>query len=217
LASLLGFIETLQGPARDDAAARERFLPVMQAQAERMTRLIGDLLSLSRIEASAHLRPSARVDLREVLAHVAESLAPLAHDTGVELALDIAPEPLTVLGERDELVRVFENLVENAIKYGASGKRVVVRAMRTSTPPQAVVAVQDFGPGIPPEHVPRLTERFYRVDPTESRQKGGTGLGLALVKHILTRHRGTLSIESRLKKGSTFTVRLDLAEAIPAV
>ena len=211
LASLLGFIETLQGPARDDAAARERFLPVMRAQAERMTRLVGDLLSLSRIEASVHVRPNARVDLKDVLAHVAESLAPLARDTGVELALEVVPEPLTVLGDRDELVRVFENLVENAIKYGASGKRVVVRAMRTSTPPQAVVAVQDFGPGIPPEHVPRLTERFYRVDPTESRQKGGTGLGLALVKHILTRHRGTLSIESRLREGSTFTVRLDLA------
>jgi two-component system phosphate regulon sensor histidine kinase PhoR len=152
------------------------------------------------------------VDLREVLAHVAESLTPLARDTGVELALEVVPEPLTVLGDRDELVRVFENLVENAIKYGASGKRVVVQAARTGAPrPQAVVAVRDFGPGIPPEHVPRLTERFYRVDPTESRQKGGTGLGLALVKHILTRHRGTLSIESRLREGSTFTVRLDLA------
>ena len=218
LASLLGFIETLRGPARDDAAARERFLPVMRAQAERMTRLVGDLLSLSRIEASVHVRPNARVDLENVLTHVVDGLAPLARDTGVEIGLDLAPEPLTVLGERDELVRVFENLVENAFKYGASGKRVTVRAARTDAPrPQAVVTVRDFGPGIPPEHVPRLTERFYRVDPTESRQKGGTGLGLALVKHILTRHRGTLSIESRLKKGSTFTVRLDLAEAIPAV
>jgi two-component system, OmpR family, phosphate regulon sensor histidine kinase PhoR len=214
LASLLGFIETLQGPARDDAEARERFLAVMKTQAERMSRLINDLLSLSRIEVSEHLRPNARVDLCEVIAHVADSLAALALDSGVDLVLDLPPQPLTVFGERDELVRVFENLVENAIKYGASGGRVEVEAWRAEpSKPQAVVVVCDFGPGIAPEHVPRLTERFYRVDIRESRQKGGTGLGLALVKHILNRHRGALDIVSELGRGSTFTVRLGLADA----
>jgi two-component system phosphate regulon sensor histidine kinase PhoR len=217
LASLLGFIETLQGPAHDDAEARERFLAVMKTQAERMSRLINDLLSLSRIEVSEHLRPSARVDLREVITHVADSLAALALDSGVDVVLDLPPQPLMAFGERDELVRVFENLVENAIKYGALGKRVEVKADCTNTSkPQALVLVRDFGPGIPPEHVPRLTERFYRVDVRESRQKGGTGLGLALVKHILNRHRGALEIASELGRGSTFAVRLDLANAAAA-
>ncbi|HEX2135039.1 MAG TPA: ATP-binding protein, partial [Microvirga sp.] len=214
LAALLGFIETLRGPARDDPLARERFLPIMQAQAERMSRLISDLLSLSRIEVNEHVRPGTPVNLAEVIGHVGEGLGPVARETGVELILDLPPGPLPVLGERDELVRVFENLVENAIKYGAAGKRVEVVLRRVEAPrPQAEVAVRDFGPGIPPEHVPRLTERFYRVDATESRQKGGTGLGLALVKHILARHRGTLAIDSEVGRGSTFTVRLDLAKA----
>ena len=164
----------------------------MKTQAERMSRLINDLLSLSRIEVSEHLRPNARVDLREVIAHVADSLAALALDSGVDLVLDLPPRPLAVFGERDELVRVFENLVENAIKYGASGGRVEANAGRIPpSQPQALVVVRDFGPGIAPEHEPRLTERFYRVDVQESRQKGGTGLGLALVKHILNRHRGS--------------------------
>jgi two-component system phosphate regulon sensor histidine kinase PhoR len=212
LASLLGFIETLQGPARDEADTRDRFLAVMKTQAERMSRLINDLLSLSRIEVSEHLRPKTRIDLREVIPHVRDALSSVAQENQVDIAVALPPEPLFVFGERDELVRVFENLIENAIKYGASGKRIEITGSHADVPkPQAVVAVRDFGPGIPPEHVPRLTERFYRVDVRESRQKGGTGLGLALVKHILNRHRGTLAIDSEPGRGSTFTVRLDLA------
>jgi two-component system phosphate regulon sensor histidine kinase PhoR len=211
LASLLGFIETLQGPAREDAEARERFLAVMKTQAERMSRLINDLLSLSRVEVNAHVRPQGRIDLREVVSHVTDGLAPLARENGVVVAVDISSEPLAVQGDWDELVRAVENLVENAIKYGAAGKRVEIKAHRfDAAPPQATVAVTDFGPGIPPEHLPRLTERFYRTDVADSRAKGGTGLGLALVKHILARHRGSLAIESELGRGSIFTIRLDL-------
>jgi two-component system phosphate regulon sensor histidine kinase PhoR len=210
LAALSGFIETLQGSAREDAKARERFLAIMQEQARRMARLIDDLLSLSRIELNAHRRPDALVDLAPIVRQVVDGLETLARDRGVTVHVEAA-RAMTVPGDRDELVRVFENLVENALKYGAPGKRVDV----TLTPhesaegePEAQVAIRDYGPGIAPEHLPRLTERFYRVDVTESRAQGGTGLGLALVKHILNRHRGRLSIESKLGAGATFTVQL---------
>ncbi len=210
LAALSGFIETLQGPARDDTKARERFLAIMQEQARRMARLIDDLLSLSRIELNAHRRPDAEVDLVPIVRQVVDGLETLARDRGVTVHIE-ATRALTVPGDRDELVRVFENLVENALKYGAAGKRVdVTLAPHESAEgePEAQVAVRDYGPGIAPEHLPRLTERFYRVDVTESRAQGGTGLGLALVKHILNRHRGRLSIESKLGAGATFTVQL---------
>ncbi len=210
LAALSGFIETLQGSARDDAPARERFLPIMQEQARRMARLIDDLLSLSRIELNAHRRPDTPVDLVPIVRQVVDSLQTLARDRGVTLQVEAA-KALMVLGDHDELVRVFENLIENALKYGAAGKRVEI----TLTPgqsadglPEAGVAVRDFGPGIAPEHLPRLTERFYRVDVRESRAQGGTGLGLALVKHILNRHRGRLLIESKPAAGATFTAYL---------
>ena len=209
LASLSGFIETLQGPARDDPAARERFLAIMGEQAWRMSRLIDDLLSLSRVELDAHLRPETVVDLGPVIGEVRDSLNPLARERNVALEVTGARAPLAVLGERDDLVRLFENLVENALKYGAAGKRVEI-AMRAEGG-EAVVSVRDFGPGIAPEHLPRLTERFYRVDVGASREQGGTGLGLAIVKHILARHRGRLGIESELGEGATFTVRLPLA------
>lgn len=213
LASLLGFVETLQGPARNDPVAREKFLHIMRSQATRMSRLIDDLLSLSRIELNAHVRPDQPVDLVMVVGHVADTLAPLAQERGVQLVIDRGVPSLEVLGERDELIQVFENLVENAIKYGASGSRVEV-GIRTvqrggGRPDEAVVAVRDFGPGIAAEHLPRLTERFYRADISQSRDKGGTGLGLAIVKHIVVRHRGRLVIESEPGKGATFTVRLD--------
>jgi two-component system phosphate regulon sensor histidine kinase PhoR len=211
LASLAGFIETLQGPARDDPAARERFLAIMGEQAWRMSRLIDDLLSLSRVELDAHLRPETVVDLGPVISDVCDSLNPLARERKVTMEVERARAPLAVLGERDDLVRLFENLVENALKYGAAGKRVEI-AMRADDG-EAVVTVRDFGPGIAPEHLPRLTERFYRVDVGASREQGGTGLGLAIVKHILARHRGRLSIESKLGEGATFTVRLPLAPA----
>ena len=181
----------------------------------RMARLIDDLLSLSRIELKAHLQPQTFADLVAIVRQVADGLQMLAHDRGVEIRIEMPQTPLAVRGDRDELIRVFENLIENALKYGASGKRVQVSGHREMGPDgeeEAVIAVHDFGPGIAPEHLPRLTERFYRVDVVESRAQGGTGLGLALVKHILNRHRGRLSIDSTPGKGATFVVRFPLAE-----
>jgi two-component system phosphate regulon sensor histidine kinase PhoR len=218
LAALSGFIETLQGSARDDAKARERFLAIMKEQARRMARLIDDLLSLSRIELNAHRRPDTAVDLVPIVRQVADGLETLARDRGVVVHVEAA-DALTVPGDRDELVRVFENLIENALKYGAPGKRVDITLARGVSPegePEARVGVRDYGPGIAPEHVPRLTERFYRVDVRESRAQGGTGLGLALVKHILNRHRGRLSIESTPGAGATFAIYLPAA-AVPAI
>jgi two-component system phosphate regulon sensor histidine kinase PhoR len=213
LASLSGFIETLQGSARDDVQARERFLGIMKAQANRMARLIDDLLSLSRIELKAHLQPTTPVDVVPIVRQVADSLQTLARDRGVEISIEKETRPLVVRGDRDELIRVFENLVENALKYGAPGKRVDISLARETGPrgqEEAVIGVRDYGPGIAPEHMPRLTERFYRVDVADSRAQGGTGLGLALVKHILARHRGRLGIDSSPGTGATFTIRLPL-------
>jgi two-component system, OmpR family, phosphate regulon sensor histidine kinase PhoR len=218
LAALSGFIDTLRGSARDDPAARERFLPIMQAQADRMARLIDDLLSLSRIELNAHLRPDKQVDVGAIVRQVADSLQTLARDRQVEVKTIGTPAALLVPGDRDELIRVFENLVENALKYAASGKRVDIALSVGEGPDgkrEARIAVRDRGPGIAPEHLPRLTERFYRVDVSESRAQGGTGLGLALVKHILNRHGGRLTIDSTLGQGATFTVHLPTA-ALPA-
>lgn len=206
LASLSGFIETLQGPAKNDANARERFLKIMGDQARRMSRLIDDLLSLSRIELNAHMQPSAEIDLVNVVGHVRDTLAPLGAERGVEIAYEHPDTPVIVRGDRDELIRVFENLVENALKYGGVGKKVDISLTRDGA--DALVAVRDYGPGIAPEHVPRLTERFYRVDTAHSREQGGTGLGLAIVKHIVARHRGRLGIESVPGQGATFSVRL---------
>ncbi|MGA0533789.1 ATP-binding protein [Hansschlegelia sp. KR7-227] len=207
LASLLGFVETLQGPAKNDPTARDRFLEIMRVQANRMSRLIDDLLSLSRIELKAHMRPLDLVDVVEVVRGVADALGPLARERGVEVEVKVAGSPLRVRGDRDELFRVVENLVENGIKYGRQGRRVEVSAQGEGA--DIRIAVQDFGPGIAPEHVPRLTERFYRVDVADSRDKGGTGLGLALVKHILQRHGGRLLIDSVAGQGATFTVVLE--------
>ena len=215
LAALAGFIETMQGPARDDAKARDRFLGIMREQAWRMARLIDDLLSLSRIELRAHMRPDAQVDLVPIVRQVVDGLQTLAQDRGVTIEIDGAAEPLMVLGDHDELFRLFENLIENGLKYGANGKRLDITLTRVAAvdgKQEASVAVRDYGPGIAAEHLPRLTERFYRADVGESRAQGGTGLGLALVKHILNRHRGRLAIESQLGKGATFTVRLPVSE-----
>jgi two-component system phosphate regulon sensor histidine kinase PhoR len=214
LASLLGFIETLQGPARNDERARSRFLKLMREQAQRMARLVDDLLSLSRIEQHAHLQPKTPVDLVSVVRHIADTLLPLAHDREVDLAL-LMDEPIIVAGDRDELMRVAENLIENAIKYGAgdgTDRRVEISVGKADH--EASLVVRDFGPGIAPEHIPRLTERFYRVDAGLSRAKGGTGLGLALVKHVVARHRGRLSIQSVLGQETTFTVQLPLYEEL---
>jgi two-component system, OmpR family, phosphate regulon sensor histidine kinase PhoR len=218
LAALSGFIETLQGSARDDPKARDRFLAIMQEQARRMARLIDDLLSLSRIELNAYRRPDTPIDLVPIVRQVVDGLETLARDRGVAVHVEAEDMP-PVLGDRDELVRIFENLVENALKYGAAGKRVDITLSRGQSAEgvaEVRVAVRDYGPGIAPEHLPRLTERFYRVDVRESRAQGGTGLGLALVKHILNRHRGRLSIESKLGAGATFTIYLPTVTSPPA-
>ncbi|WP_395697329.1 ATP-binding protein [Methylocella sp.] len=209
LASLLGFVETLQGPAREDAAARDRFLTIMGEQARRMTRLVDDLLSLSRIEQHLHLAPQTPVDMAGIVRHVVDTLTPLAQESGA--TIEAQTETAVVPGDRDELLRVAENLVENAIKYGVEGERSsrVEISLRVRGR-QCVLMVRDHGPGVAPEHLPRLTERFYRADAGLSRAKGGTGLGLAIVKHIVARHRGRLAIESTLGEGSTFTVSLPL-------
>jgi two-component system phosphate regulon sensor histidine kinase PhoR len=208
LAALSGFIDTLQGPAKDDTKARERFLGIMHAQATRMARLIDDLLSLSRVELSAHVRPDTLVDLLPIIRQVGDGLEALAEERNVRVEMNLPDAPVMIAGDREELLRLFENLIENALKYGATGGLVQVAVATSASPdgaPEIRVAVRDFGPGIAPEHLPRLTERFYRVDVGDSRAQGGTGLGLSLVKHILNRHRGRLLIESVPKNGATFT------------
>ena len=210
LASLSGFIDTLQGPARDDAAARTRFLAIMRSQATRMTRLVDDLLQLSRVESRAHAAPSTPLDLGPLVQHMVEIMAPLVRERSVSLQVDVGPGPLDVPGDRDELLRVVENLVENAVKYGG-GAPVEVSVRRLQQEGWIELAVRDRGPGIAPEHLPRLTERFYRVEVAESRAQGGTGLGLAIVKHIVGHHRGRLLIESELGLGTHVRVRLPTA------
>jgi two-component system phosphate regulon sensor histidine kinase PhoR len=216
LASLLGFIETLQGPARNDPAARERFLEIMRGQAQRMTRLIEDLLSLSRIELRAHVAPQTPVNLAAIVRQMIDTMGPLARERGVEIALAAEDGPCLVLGDRDELLRVVENLIDNAVKYGETGRRVEVTLWRTGPDHQPAwieLTVRDYGPGIAPEHLPRLTERFYRADVADSRLKGGTGLGLAIVKHIVARHKGRIAIESELGRGAAFKVSLPAGPA----
>jgi len=212
LASVLGFIETLQGAARNDTSARERFLEIMARQAQRMARLIDNLLSLNRIETRLHLRPQARVDMAEIAAHVVATLEPAAEKAGIACHLDGADDALWVQGDRDELVQVMSNLIENAIKYGRSGGNVWVTLGRDrqARPPKVLLTVRDDVDGIDEKHLPRLTERFYRANDTGG-DKSGTGLGLAIVKHVVTRHRGELKITSRRGEGSAFTIILDEA------
>ncbi|WP_171211484.1 ATP-binding protein [Ruegeria sp. HKCCA5426] len=213
LTALMGFIETLRGPARDDAVARERFLKIMTEEANRMNRLVGDLLSLNRVESEERVRPKEQLELTGMMQSILNSVRPLAEDAGVELTLSADQGPVTLTGDSDQLRQVFTNLIENGIKYGGSGGVVEVRitssdrdtAMRG---PAVRVQVIDKGPGIDATHLPRLTERFYRADSHRSRELGGTGLGLAIVKHIVNRHRGRLRVESDLGKGSVFTVIL---------
>lgn len=215
LTALIGFIETLNGPARDDAPARARFLGIMADEAGRMNRLVGDLLSLSRVESQERVRPTEQVDLTRILQTTVRNLNPLAVDTDVVLKPDLGGDAIPLRGDADQLLQVFTNLVENAIKYGGSGKSVeIVTQTSLHDPalrgPAVRVTVRDHGPGIDPLHLPRLTERFYRADSHRSRALGGTGLGLAIVKHILNRHRGRLKVTSDLGKGATFTVILPL-------
>ena len=217
LTTLTGFIETLRGPAREDADERERFLAIMHEQAARMIRLVEDLLSLSRIELNEHVMPQGRVALGPLLRHLADTLELRAGERGMCIRLDLALDLPDVLGDRDELAQVFQNLLDNGIKYGRAASEITVAAATgvrpsyngdTAESPFVSVVVRDRGEGIAREHLPRLTERFYRVDTARSREMGGTGLGLAIVKHILNRHRGLLDIESTPGTGSVFTVFL---------
>jgi two-component system phosphate regulon sensor histidine kinase PhoR len=218
LTALLGFIETLRGPARDDAAARDRFLSIMEDEARRMNRLVSDLLSLSRVEAAERMRPSEMVDLSAVLDGTLAAIRPAAEEHGNTIELrrdglgsgDGAPRAM-IQGDRDQLMQVFLNLAENALKYGGPERPVVIEMSRehgsgSMKGPVIRVDVIDRGEGIDPQHIPRLTERFYRIDTHRSRAMGGTGLGLAIVKHIVNRHRGRLRITSEKGEGSTFSV-----------
>jgi len=217
LATLTGFIETLRGPARDDAEAHERFLAIMGGQATRMTRLVEDLLSLSRIELNEHVLPQGRVAVAPLLQQLAETLELRAGERDMRIVMTLPPDLPDVQGDRDELAQLFQNLLDNAIKYGRPGTEISVGA-ETSRRPAAIgerglpalvaITVRDRGEGIAREHLPRLTERFYRVDTARSREMGGTGLGLAIVKHIVNRHRGFLEIDSAPGEGSTFAVLL---------
>ena len=221
LATLMGFIETLQGSARDDPAARERFLAIMDQHSKRMARLVEDLLSLSRIEMNEHTPPTEAVPLPSLLANVRNTLAWQAEKRGVTVAIDAEDGLPPVIGDGDELTQMFLNLVDNAIKYGDAEGTVSVEARRVAEAEAAgwmaskdgavAVSVIDRSAGIPREHLPRLTERFYRVDKARSRELGGTGLGLAIVKHIVNRHRGALAIDSTPGEGSTFIVYLQPA------
>jgi two-component system phosphate regulon sensor histidine kinase PhoR len=247
LTSLSGFIETLRGPARDDPAARDRFLEIMQGQAERMRRLIQDLLSLSRIELSEHRPPDTEADLAAVVAEAGDALQPVAAERGVKLRISGSAAGVMVAGVRDELSQVAQNLIDNAIKYseagdvveievlaGLSHEEAAIRAGRrwadaghmsiataarqapaAASGHYAVLRVADSGPGIDRQHLPRLAERFYRVDPGRG-LRPGTGLGLAIVKHVVARHRGEFLVESEPGRGSAFGVILPAADGAAA-
>lgn len=213
LTALAGFIETLRGPARDDAEARERFLDLMDHEAKRMVRLIADLLSLSKVEVNARIRPVGEADIATIIARVITSLSEQAAKERKTIEVNMPQSLAPIPGSTDELTQVFQNLIENAIKYGAADSVITVTAqLRESAAgfrgPVVATEVRDEGAGIAPEHLPRLTERFYRVDTSRSRDKGGTGLGLAITKHIINRHRGRLQIASEVGVGSRFTVVL---------
>ncbi|MCB1381588.1 MAG: PAS domain-containing protein [Notoacmeibacter sp.] len=213
LASISGFIETLEGPAAGDKAATARFLSIMKSQADRMARLIDDLLSLSRLEMNASARRDDTIDMADLAQSVISSLAGVAADNDVAVERNWEPGDWWVTGNRDELYQVLENLVSNACKYGADGKRVIVRLERSVLSGKAAVrtTVEDFGAGIPKEHVSRITERFYRVEQGRAQTHKGTGLGLAIVKHIVTLHKGRLSIVSDVGKGACFSFLLQAA------
>lgn len=205
LASLSGYIETIKGPARKDEKAIDRFTDVMLDQSQRMTRLVNDLLSLSRIEMQSHVKPSETIDLDEVVTSVVVSLESVAKQLNVNIEFNSIGS-VSILGDRDGLLQVFENLIENACKYGEEGGKVIVAIELDEAEKQVTVSVQDFGPGIALEHQHRITERFYRVDVARSREKQGTGLGLAIVKHILNRHSTRLYVESKPEKGARFYI-----------
>jgi two-component system phosphate regulon sensor histidine kinase PhoR len=215
LTAMIGFIETLSGPAQNDAEARGRFMPIMLGEAQRMNRLVGDLLSLSRVEADERVKPTGQLCLNDILKETLDAIRPVADKASVVVEAELPSDPLSLVGDGDQLRQVFTNLIENAIKYGGAGGRVTLRMTvsqhdDTLRGPGCRVDVVDYGDGIEAIHLPRLTERFYRVDDHRSRELGGTGLGLAIVKHIVNRHRGQLRIQSIKDQGTTFSVVLPL-------
>ncbi|MCP5086755.1 MAG: histidine kinase [Rhodobacteraceae bacterium] len=211
LTALSGFIETLQGPAKDDDEAQERFLSLMENEAQRMARLVEDLLSLSKLEATERLAPTLSVDIGGILRRVIATMDPIIQREQTNVVLDLADDLPPAYGDLDELTQVFSNLVENAAKYSQAGALLLVQAARDGQNADMLrVSVTDQGEGIAAKHIPRLTERFYRIDKGRSRDKGGTGLGLAIVKHILMRHRGDLEIQSEPGAGSVFSVLLPI-------
>jgi len=216
LSSLIGFIETLRGPASSDRKASARFLSIMEEEAQRMVRVIDDLLSLSRIEMDKHVRPETRADAGDILRSVANALEPAAKDARKHLEVEISDDLPKLRADADQVFQMVQNLVANAVKYGNSDTTIRLSARASARVPETGepgvhIAVADEGPGIAAEHLPRLTERFYRVDAARSRKIGGTGLGLAIVKHIVTRHRGHLDIESTPGEGTTVHVILPAA------
>ena len=217
LSALIGFIETLRGPAAGDAEASDRFLGIMHDEAHRMARLVEDLMSLSRVEINEHVPPREGVDLHKVLNTVADALAVRAEGREMSIRIECSDSLSLIAGDGDQLIQVFHNLVDNAVKYGRTGTSIRIIAQENDKlpggdVPGVSVAVIDEGDGIPSIHLPRITERFYRVDEGRSRKLGGTGLGLAIVKHIVNRHRGQIRIESQQGRGSTFTVFLPKVE-----
>jgi two-component system phosphate regulon sensor histidine kinase PhoR len=215
LASLIGFIETLRGPAADDAEAQQRFLGIMDEQAQRMQRVIADLLSLSRIEMSEHQPPETMLFLPPLLERIAAGMEPMLAAAGTRIELSVPLNLPSVAADADQLAQVFTNLLDNAIKYGKRGGQIKLTAAPAGADPRlepngVMISVADNGAGIPRAHIPRLTERFYRVDKGRSRAVGGTGLGLAIVKHVVNRHRGRLLIDSAEGEGTVFTVWLPL-------
>jgi len=210
LSALLGFIETLRGPARDDVEATNRFLAIMETEAQRMARLINDLLALSKLETEEHIQPEGIIDLKPVLGQVKDILSFPAEKRGMRIFFDVRVDTAYVQGDADELTQVFQNLLSNAISYGYKNTTVRIVLKRgvkilSSKQTSTSVAIVNQGDSISDEEIPRLTERFYRVDKGRSRSEGGTGLGLAIVKHLISRHRGHLNIKSENGE-STFTV-----------
>ncbi len=222
LASIIGFVETLRGPAKDDAVAREDFLKVMADQAERMSKLVQDLLSLSKIEMNAHNLPTGKVDILRLIRTEKQHFEWPAEEKKLTLRLKLSDGLPPVRGDENELAQVVRNLLGNAIKYSPPATEITITAKITNDFPKDPVfrgltrtvcfSVQDRGEGIAKEHIPRLTERFYRVDSARTRKVGGVGLGLAIVKHVLARHLGVMVIESEMGHGSMFSVYLPLYE-----
>ncbi|MEM9350279.1 MAG: ATP-binding protein [Pseudomonadota bacterium] len=211
LTALTGFIETLQGPASEDKAAAQRFLAMMDTEAQRMNRLVQDLLSLSRVESEERVRPDERVDLAEIVREAAQTLSRMFEQANTELQLKLPDGPVWINGDRDQITQVLHNLLENAVKYGAGAVTVSMTLPEREAAlrgPAVLLDIRDNGEGIEAHHLPRLTERFYRIDAHRSRSQGGTGLGLAIVKHVVSRHRGRFRVSSVPGEGSVFTVVL---------